>query len=149
MGKAVGQAREILLVMAHLQLLALHAKRAVEAAHPVMSVANLERITRHGYGALAVVAIHVHRHAVPAIGKGSVEYYYVVILEFAVTWQTAHFERQPSRGVVHIEDASAELELVDYHPPAPRLDGRGHRACRGAECIEHHYQKQHICNRQN
>lgn len=85
MCKTVGQSREIILVIVHLHLFAFHAKRAVESTHTVVAVAYLERIASHGYGTLAVVTIHVHRHAVPAFGEGAVEDNDVVLLKYAVT----------------------------------------------------------------
>ncbi len=85
------------------------------------------------------IAIHVEGDAVPALVEGGVEDYDVAALKTPVAGQASDRHALAAGGGVEVEDAAAELELVDISVVA-RLKRGGHRLRGGVERVEHHHQ---------
>ena len=85
------------------------------------------------------IAIHVEGDAVPALVEGGVEDYDVAALKTPVAGQASDRHALAAGGGVEVEDAAAELELVDISVVA-RLKRGGHRLRWGVERVEHHHQ---------
>ena len=120
-------------------LLPLHAVDAAVAPDAVEAADGLKGVAGNGHGTLAVVAVHVEGDAVPALVEGGVEDYDVAALKTPVAGQASDRHALAAGGGVEVEDAAAELELVDISVVA-RLKRGGHRLRGGVERVEHHHQ---------